>query len=227
VIHGEVFNGGWGVGWGAWGASEGPPLSEPSPDHRTAAQRRLIGQYQEDLAGMVPLTRELAGAGPQALEDASHQIPTARSLVTAYGASLELLAPLMGTTRGGLEDNSLRWRLFARALAAASNGSPEHLRAPLDALLCGLQPSRLREDLDAVTVLLVRELDQADGEAFASILALANPAGSRVILQWELPVREGATFGWEGDSGAGIWAEWGANPSPAGLWAEASDGGIP
>lgn len=216
---------GWGIGcFGNWGAAdELPQFVHSKLDHKVRGLNRLIAQYQDDTDGMVALIETLTGQ-LQALEDAGQSVLQLRSLDTGFGQSLDQLGQFLLLQRGGIADNTYRIRLAARAIAAGSLGTPEVVRGVLDFLMCGLQSVVLLEEPPAVTVLRTAELPQIDGDAFARIVALVAPAGTRIIVQWELPASEGPSFGFESDNSAGPWAEWGEDPSDAGVWAEGYDG---
>lgn len=214
---------GFGAGMANIGASDEAAREAPGIDHSVRAVRRLIAQYQ----GRPNITAFAAtiGARAQDIEDACETLLQMRGLDTAFGFLLDALGERVRLARGGLADNTYRVRLAAQVIANASRGTPADVRAVLDMLMQGVLDVRLTETPPGCTVLRTAQISQEDGDAFAMIVNDAPPVGTRVIVEWELPVEAGLTFGFEDDNGAGPWAEHAEDASASGLWAEGADGG--
>lgn len=218
------YRGAWGIGWANFGASDQQAHGLSSDiDHNARARGRLIAQYQgksvpEAMMGLI-------GDRIQALDDIAYTVLHQHGLDTAWGFLLDDVGERVGLARNGLEDNAYRVRLGGRVLANASSGSYEDVRRVLDFLMQGLYDVRLEQAPPATMILRTAQLLQADGDAFAQTVMRAAPAGVRCIVEWELPVEQGLTFGFEDDNTAGPWAEFAEDSSAAGLWAEGYDGG--
>lgn len=215
---------GWGVGHCAFGASDEPAhMSTSSITHDVAARRRLIAQYNEEDNPLRTLM-ELLGGRAQTLDDIATTVLEHRGVDTGWGFLLDQVGATVGIVRGGLEDNTYRIRIAGQILANTSNGSPEDVRKILSMLMQGLYDVRLVQAPPGVALLRTAQLVQEDGDAFAKIVQTGIPVGTRCIVQWELPIEMGMSFGFEDDNTVAGFAEFGEDASEAGLWAEGSIG---
>jgi hypothetical protein len=223
LLNIERYQSAWGIGWGAFGASDEPEhLLESDVNHAVIARRRLIAQYQDtnfaDLA-------EALGERFQELENLGVTVRDLSGLDTAWGPLLDAVGDRLGLTRQGFEDNTYRTRLAGYIMSGVSQGSPEHVRAIVDMLMQSVYDVRLETAPPGCMILRTQQLSQAEGDAFARLAQRGMPIGCRLILEWELPILMGPSFGFEDDNTAGPWAEFGEDASGAGNWAEGSDGG--
>lgn len=217
------YDSGWGVSFGNWGASaEAPTYVLDGLNHCIQGQRRLVAQYQ-DKTKMRSLICTMA-QGIQRLEDSMQAVLQFGSLDTSFGKTLDGIGELMLLPRNGAEDNTYRVRISARAIAAHCSGTFEEARQILDELLQGMNAVRVTDHFPGVTIFRTYELPQSDGVVDATIVKFGAANGTRIIIEWEIPLSVGSSFGWENDNSALGFAEFGEDPGPAGFWAEGYDG---
>lgn len=188
-------------------------------DHEALALRRLISQYREQ-PNIESVLRIMAGR-IQALDQEAANVGGFRGIDSAYGVGLDKLGALLRLARGGLSDAVYRVRLRAAAQVTASHGYPDEVLAVLVTLLDGASSPTFAEHYPAAVVLEAADIPNADGWAFTRLLLRAVAAGVQLIL---LHSEDDTLLGWDGEVGAGPWAEIADDPS-GGLWAEAS--GLP
>ncbi len=133
------------------------------------------------------LLTAICSAGVQPVEDCLRQLLTQRSLDTAVGAQLDVIAKLVGLTRAGLDDDTLR--RYCRAIISAhrSKGTIEDLLKVVDLVIFEDDAHYLVLPQPIATV-QIRVEDIAITEDLAAttftFLAKTAAAGVRVMLDF-------------------------------------------
>lgn len=215
---------GMGVNTIAWGGGQ-PPARNGTPPFEagTMATRRLLAQYQGK-PNMTGLIRAIVSQLHD-LEVATQTVFQLRGLDTAFGPALDQIGEVLGLDRVGNMDNTYRVALAAMAKAVnASGATAEECRNIVDWCFQGLASARLLPQPPGCAILRAFEVPQDAGMLAGLCMDRASAAGKRVIVQWQRPSYEGTTFGFSDDLSSGTWADWGTDPTSAGLWAEGWDG---
>lgn len=196
-------------------------MTEHVTDHVSRGVARLIERYR------LPMTSALLASWlheVQVLEDALWQLATERSVLTAYGATLDLLGEIVGQPREGRDDDTYRVWIAARMLVQRSSGTTTDILAIARKLL----PDNtivLREHYPAAFTLEVGGTTSLVGLQIAQLIRPAVAAGVRFAATW-------SNAGWPGvftfapadvpvpdspmgfDAGRWVYASDGENPVP-------------
>lgn len=123
----------------------------------------------------------------QDLEDATFEIIFARVLEAAVGVQLSIIGEIVGQPRTTSDDDRYRTMIRARIAINLSHATAEDLITIAALILSPFGESfRVRDEPPAqIRVEVLDPLISTDADLFFDLLDLADPAGVRLLLQWQ------------------------------------------
>ena len=149
----------------------------------------------------------------QAIEDAAFEVILERDLDAAVGVQLTTIGNIVGQARTSADDGRFRTAIRARIAINLSHSTAEDVMRVLNLILQEFAEAyRVRDEPPAQFRITIDDpLQSADADLVHQLLDLADPAGVRLVLQWnanlaasdKFTVRDEATAAAGGGLGLG------------------------